>query len=141
MYGRLVTVTAVPGSRPTMEAVAEQLAPIYRSLKGFKGISFLIDEQANTYGSFSLWESKEAAEAVQKTAGARVQKAIARIATGPMRVQIFEVYEPQGCCSARARQRIPSLCPGTSGRRSLKAGAAPPSITHSALHGSWPLTE
>ena len=95
MYGRLVTVTAVPGSRPSMEAVAAQLAPIYRRLKGFKGISFLVDEQADTYGSFSLWESREDAEAVQQTAGARVQEAIASIATGPMQVQIFEIYELQ----------------------------------------------
>ncbi len=67
-----------------------------KPLQGFKGISFLVDEQAEAYGSFSLWESREDAEAVQKTAGARVQEAIASIATGPMRVQIFEVYEPQG---------------------------------------------
>ena len=96
MYGRLVTVAAVPGSRPTMEAGAAQLAPIYCSLKGLKGISFLVDAEADTYRSFSLCESREDAEAVQQTAGARVQRAIASVATEPMRVQIFAVYEPRG---------------------------------------------
>lgn len=41
-----------------MEAIAAQFALIYPSLKGFKDISFLVDEEASVYGSFSLWETK-----------------------------------------------------------------------------------
>ena len=96
MYARLATVNVVPGSRPTMEAIAEQLAPIYRGQKGFKGITFIFDDEGSTYGSLTLWATREDAEAAQMTGGARGQRATAAIATGPTRVQIFEVYELQG---------------------------------------------
>jgi heme-degrading monooxygenase HmoA len=69
MYAHLVIFTLGPGMRSTAEKLADQLAPVYRTVKGFKSITFLGDDKAGEDGSLSLWESKEDVEAFRKVAG------------------------------------------------------------------------
>ena len=96
MYARLVRITVGAADRPAMERLADASAPRYRTLKGFKGVTFLADEAQGQYGSLSLWESREDAEAAGQQMGPSMQQAVAGIAKGPPVVQVFEVYEPQG---------------------------------------------
>jgi heme-degrading monooxygenase HmoA len=73
-----------------MEKLADQLAVRFKSLKGFKSVVFLMDEAAGDYGSFSLWETREDAEA----ASAAISPRVAKIFKGMLTPWILEVYEP-----------------------------------------------
>lgn len=94
MHAELVMINLGSGMRSTAKNIADQLAPIYRTMKGFKGVVFIGDSEAGEYGSLSLWESKEDAEALSGT----VKRQLARIVgpvpkQGPSTRRIFEVYE------------------------------------------------
>jgi heme-degrading monooxygenase HmoA len=91
MYARFSVVSVGPGMRPRMEALADQLASRFQSLPGFRSVTFLMDDATGDYGSFSLWDSREAAEA----ASAAVSPHVARIFKGMLTPWIFEVYEPK----------------------------------------------
>lgn len=91
MYARFSVISAGPRMRPRMEALADRLAVSLEGLRGFKSVVFLMDEAAGDYGSFSLWESKEDAEA----ASASISPQVARIFKGMLTPWILEVYEPK----------------------------------------------
>jgi len=95
MYARLMMFTLGPGMRSTAEKMADQFAPAVRALKGFKSITCLVDETGGEYGSLSLWESKEDAEAVAAAIGPRVDESLSAIGKGPPTRRQFEVYEPK----------------------------------------------
>ena len=94
MYAELVMINIGPGMRPTAEKVADQLAPIYRSMKGFKGVMFIGDIEAGEYGSLSLWESKEDAEALPGAVKRQLARIVGHLSRkGPSTRRIFEVYK------------------------------------------------
>ena len=90
MYARLSVISMGPGARPQMEELADRLAPRFKGLKGFRGVTFLVDEATGDYGSFSLWDSREDAEA----ASAAINPQVEKIFRGMLTPWIFEVYEP-----------------------------------------------
>ncbi len=94
MYARLVLVTLGRDARPKAEDLADRFAMRLAELKGFKAVTFFADDTAGEYGSLSLWESKEDAEAVTTLAGPQIRQDLRDIAKGPPRVRLFEVYEP-----------------------------------------------
>ena len=63
--------------------------------KGFKRVTFFGDETVGEYGSLSLWESKEDAEAAAAVIGPKLQQAVSGIAKEPPTRRFFEVYEPK----------------------------------------------
>ncbi len=73
MYAQLVMLSLGSGTRSTAEKLADQFAPALRSLKGFKRVTFLGDETVGEYGSLSLWESKEDAEAAGAVMGPQLE--------------------------------------------------------------------
>jgi heme-degrading monooxygenase HmoA len=91
MHARFSVISAGPGMRSRMEELADRLATRLRNLKGFRGVTFLMDDATGDYGSFSLWESREDAEA----ANAAVSPQVAKIFKGMLTPWIFEVYEPK----------------------------------------------
>lgn len=94
MYAELVMIKLGNGMKPMAERVADQLAPIYKAMKGFKGVMFLGDVEAGEYGSLSLWESKEDAEVLHGTMKGRLERLVGRVPKeGPDTRRIFEVYE------------------------------------------------
>ena len=95
MYAQLVMLTLGPGTRSTGEKLADQFAPALRALKGFKRVTFFGDETVGEYGSLSLWESKEDAEAAAKVLGPKLEQAVSGIAKEPPTRRFFEVYEPK----------------------------------------------
>jgi heme-degrading monooxygenase HmoA len=94
MYARLTMFTLGPGTRPTAEKIADQLAPALRDRKGFKNVTFFMDEGVGEYGSLTLYESKEDAEAGNPVEP-KLQEILADIVKGPPTLQLFEVYEPK----------------------------------------------
>ena len=95
MYAHLVMFNLGPDSRSTAEAIADQSFPAYKTQKVFKGVTFLGDQEKGNYGSLSLWETKEDAEAWIESAGPQFQKAIAGIVKSPPERHLFEIYEPK----------------------------------------------
>jgi heme-degrading monooxygenase HmoA len=90
MYARFSVVSLGPGMRSKMEDLADHLEPVFRARPGFRSVSFLMDEAAGDYGSFSLWETREDAE----TASAAISPRVAELFQGMLTPWVFEVYEP-----------------------------------------------
>lgn len=95
MYASLSVVKLGPGMRSAAEKMANQFAPALRALKGFKRVTFFGDETVGEYGSLSLWESKEDAEAAAAVIGPKLQQAVSGMAKEPPTRRFFEVYEPK----------------------------------------------
>lgn len=95
MYASLSVVKLGPGMRSAAEKMADQFAPALRALKGFKRVTFFGDETVGEYGSLSLWESKEDAEAAAAVIGPKLQQAVSGMAKEPPTRRFFEVYEPK----------------------------------------------
>ncbi len=95
MHARLVTLTLAPGSFATAEKLADNAASVIRTLKGFRNVTFFGDDATGEYGSLSLWESREDAEAVSKVKKLQIRKLVSNILREPPTVRIFQVYEPK----------------------------------------------
>jgi heme-degrading monooxygenase HmoA len=95
MYATFVMFTLGPETRSTAEKLGEQFAPVIRSLKGFKSITFFGDDAVGEYASLTIYESKEDAEAAVAATGPRLEEALKGIVKGPPTRRLFEVYEPK----------------------------------------------
>ena len=93
MYAQLVMLTLGPGTRSTGEKLADQFAPALRTLKGFKGVTFIGDDTTGEYGSLTLWETKEDVEAAAAVLQPKMEQAVSGIVKAPPTRQFFEVYE------------------------------------------------
>jgi heme-degrading monooxygenase HmoA len=95
MYATLVMFTLGPETRSTAEKLAEQFAPVIRTQKGFKSITFLGDDAAGEYASLTIYESKEDAEAAGAGIGPQLEQALKGIVKGAPIIRLFEVREPK----------------------------------------------
>ena len=93
MYVATTMFTVPPGMREKMEQLADRMLVGMKQMKGFVSITFVMDEEANEYGGFALYESKEDAEAAMSQTGPKLGEALAGIVIGPLRRKLFEVYE------------------------------------------------
>lgn len=94
MYARYFNFKTGPGKRSDVEALADHVFGFMKSLQGFISVHFIISEDENEYGSFSLWESRDdavaAGESIRSEIGGRLQD-IASETTGAV---VYEVYKP-----------------------------------------------
>jgi hypothetical protein len=67
MYARFVLFALGNGKRTIAETMAEKQRSAMQRLQGFKGATFIADENSGEYGVLSLWESKENAQAAEVT--------------------------------------------------------------------------
>jgi len=95
VYASTTMFNMPPGARPKMEELADKMLVGMRQMPGFVSITFVMDEEANEYGGFALWETKENAEAAMKQTGAKLDEALAGKTIGPLRRGMYEVYEPK----------------------------------------------
>ncbi len=93
MYARVMTVEMGPGMRDEGIALAERWAAAVATLPGFVNVAFFGDDDIGTYGYFSVWETREAAEDVVNATGPQVLEALLEYALKPPVVRIYEVYE------------------------------------------------
>ena len=96
MYARLVTLKLKPGSMSTAEKLADQAVSVIRGLKGFKDVTFFGNNDTGEYGSLSLWETEEDAEAVSKTTQLQIRDVVGGLLMERPTVRICEVYGPKG---------------------------------------------
>lgn len=95
MYAVWTTVTLGSGMRQTGEKLCDQFAPVFRGMKGFESMTFMIDDTVGDLAALTLWESKEDAEAAIAAVSSRSEQAVSGIAKGPLTRRFFEVYEPK----------------------------------------------
>ena len=93
MYAQLLMLTLGPGTRSAGEKLIDQFAPVLRTLKGFKEVTFFGDDTTGEYGSLSLWETKEDVEAAAAVLRPKLEQAVSGIAKVPPTRRFFEVYE------------------------------------------------
>ena len=93
MYATLLTLTLGQGMHSAGEKMADQLAPALRAMKGFKAVTYFGDDTTGEYGSFTLWETKEDAEAAAAVIHPKLEKAMSSIAKATQTRRFFEVYE------------------------------------------------
>ena len=96
MHARLVLMNLGQGQRETAEKVADEMNALAKTLKGFKSITFFMDEAAGEYGGFSLWETKEDGEAGAEQINPRLGEMVGNLLKGEPTRKFFEVYEPKG---------------------------------------------
>lgn len=96
MYSRLVIFRVEPGKRSTIEELVGEFDPLYRAQKGFRHLFVIGDDTTGEYGSFSVWETKEDAEAANAVIAPRLQQALTGLLEGPPDRWFFEVLEPKG---------------------------------------------
>jgi heme-degrading monooxygenase HmoA len=95
MYTRLILVNFGPGSRSTGETVADTFAPIYKTMKGFKSVTFFANYETGECGALSLWETKDDAETATTSLWPKLQEIAHDMLKGPPIVKVFELYEPK----------------------------------------------
>ena len=95
MYARLTLFTLGPGQREFAEGLADKLAPLFVTLKGFKSTTFMSDFDAGEYGALSVWETKEDADAAGEVLAPRLKEAVGDRLKGPPTIKVMEVYEPK----------------------------------------------
>ena len=95
MYAQIVILKTAPGKRSEAEKLADQSFAALKGVKGFKGVTYLGDDDNSEYGSLYLWETKEDLDAVMKELMPRMQEATNALAIEPPFRRIYEVYEPK----------------------------------------------
>ncbi len=95
MYARYFSFKSTPENRKTIEELADGIFGYTKSLRGFISVTYVISEDETTYGSLSVWESKEDAEEAGASIREKVLPMLEGVATAPPEVVIMEVYEPK----------------------------------------------
>ena len=96
MYARFVTIYVEPGKREIATAIGDAADKKYRASKGFVDVHFLfIDEAKGEYGSFSVWETREDADAAGAAHREWVISEHANDMKAPPVAKVWEVYEPK----------------------------------------------
>jgi heme-degrading monooxygenase HmoA len=96
MHARIVMFTLDPGSLPASSRLANRHEPVMRRLNGFRSVTWLHNDDAGQYGSFSLWDTRADAEAVSGVTELQLDDASKAALKGPPTVQIFEIAEVKG---------------------------------------------
>jgi Antibiotic biosynthesis monooxygenase len=96
MYARLVIFEVGPGKHSTIERLVDEFDALFRAQKGFRHLFILGDEASGEYGSFSVWKSKQDADAANAVIAPRLQQALSGLLQGPPDRWFFEVLERQG---------------------------------------------
>ncbi|MFD2612506.1 antibiotic biosynthesis monooxygenase family protein [Paenibacillus gansuensis] len=77
------------------EQLASQKLQLLRSVKGFRGITFLGEKVTNEFATISYWESEEDVIAAGKIIASEISGSIPLVyLESPPVVIIYEVYEP-----------------------------------------------
>ncbi len=96
MYARFLKFSTDPGKRSEVEAIADKAFAIAKQQQGFISIHFIISLDESTYGSFSLWESKNDAETGGAAIRSQLDATLQEIAAVPPSLDVYEIYKPGG---------------------------------------------
>ena len=94
MYARYFKFKADPDRRSEVEALADHVFGFMKSLQGFVSVHFIISANEDEYGSFSLWESRDDAEAAGESISSEIGGRLQDIAPEAPGSVVYEVYKP-----------------------------------------------
>ncbi len=95
MYARNFTFKSTAENRKMIEKMADDIYGYTKSLPGFVSATYTVSEDDSEYGSFTLWQSKEDAEAAGAAIREKVMPRLEGIVTAPPVISVMEVYEPK----------------------------------------------
>ncbi len=92
MYTRNVTMKLKADSAPELAGVIEnEILPLLRKQQGFRDeITFVAPERSEAV-AISFWETKENAEAYNRTGYPELLKTLAKVVVGTPKVETFEL--------------------------------------------------
>jgi len=92
MFARLVTIPLKADSRSEFaKAIEKGVIPLLRTHKGFLDEIALVSSDGKTSFGISFWDSKESAEAYNRSGFSEVMKALEPVVAGPAQLQLCEV--------------------------------------------------
>jgi heme-degrading monooxygenase HmoA len=92
MFARCVIIPLKPNSVAEFNRTLEkEVLPLLQKQKGFRDELILVAPNGAEVLGISLWDQKEDAEAYHRTAFPEVQKLLAKLIEGNLRVQAYEV--------------------------------------------------
>src|SRR5881396_2265184 len=92
MFGRQVTMKLKANSAPELTRIADnEILPILRKQKGFRDETTFIAAERSEAIANSFWDTREDAEAYNRTGYPEVLKALSTVLDGTPKVQTFEV--------------------------------------------------
>jgi heme-degrading monooxygenase HmoA len=93
-YVTIGTLKLGPGQRAFAEGIADQGVSGMQQMPGFVSVTFFLDEQANEYGAYSVWESREQAESADKALTPQFEQSFGDQLQGHIQTHIYEIYVP-----------------------------------------------
>ena len=94
MYARLVILQARPTRAVDDPGAGRSVRSSLRAQPGFNELYVLGNQVSGEYGSFSVWESKDDAEAADAMIAPQLQQALAGRLQGAPTRWFFDVVEP-----------------------------------------------
>jgi len=92
MYARQVSMELRSNNRADFaRAIESEILPLLRKQKGFQDEISFVDPAGKSALAVSLWDSKESAEAYNRTTFAEVTKLLSRLVEGTPTVKSYEV--------------------------------------------------
>lgn len=95
MFARYFTFHSTAENRPAIEKVADDIYRHSVTLPGFVSATYVMSDDGTTYGAFSVWQSREAAESGGQSIREKVMPTLQGLLTAPPEVTVMEVYEPK----------------------------------------------
>ena len=95
MHARLTTFNMGAGKRDVATSMADEALKMSKGMDGFVSATYLIlDEAAGDYGSLTVWETEDAANAAAETLRPWLAEKLGPDMTAPPVIRMAEVYVP-----------------------------------------------
>ena len=94
MDANLVTFNLGVGKRQQAEKLFAKFDPAFPQMKGFRGVTYLGNDETGVYGALVTWETAEAAEAAFQVMFPKLQQALEGLVKEPPTRTVFEIFEP-----------------------------------------------
>lgn len=95
MYARSFVFKSTSEHRGAIELMADGIYGFTKTLKGFVSATYTVSDDDTEYGSFTVWQTKEDAEAAGDLIREQVLPKLEGIVTGPPVTKGMQVYEPK----------------------------------------------
>jgi hypothetical protein len=97
MFARQIIWKLKPNSVPEFNRITDnEIIPLLRKHKGFREQNYFVAPERSECVSSSLWDTKEDAEAYNRTGYPEVLKVLATVVDGPPTVKTFDIASSTG---------------------------------------------
>ena len=93
VYARLSKYRAMPGMASALEQVPTTFQPMVEAQPGFRGATYLANDDTGEFAVLTLWDTEEGADLLGETVVPRVLECMRDVFRGPPEVTIYEVMD------------------------------------------------